>query len=160
MIRHRTAAHASDRGFSLVEVLVALVVLSVGLLGIAGLYIDSMRSGRVATSRTQAVALAASMADLIRANRDAAATYDDGTTGAGAANAACEQSGAGCSPDEMASFDKYRWNQDIATSLPSGVGTIAVDQTTVPWTYTLTITWVEPSLGPEADQSYVLSFQT
>lgn len=156
----RRSPAAGARGFSLVEVLVALVVLSVGLLGIAGLYIDSMRSGRVATSRSQAVALAASMADLIRANRAGAATYDDANSGAGAANAGCLQGGAGCAPDAMASFDKYRWNQDIAASLPSGTGTVTVDQATVPWTYTLTITWVEPSLGPDADQLYVLSFQT
>ena len=43
-----------QRGFSLIEVLVALVVLSIGMLGIAALYVDSLRSGRTAIHRTQA----------------------------------------------------------------------------------------------------------
>ena len=56
-------------GFSIVEALVALVVLSVGMLGIAALYVESLRAGRTAVYRTQAVNLAADMADRIRANR-------------------------------------------------------------------------------------------
>ena len=63
------------RGFSLVEVLVALIVLSVGMLGIASLYVDSLRAGRTALLRTQAVFLATDMADRIRANPTAGAAY-------------------------------------------------------------------------------------
>ena len=57
-----------QRGFSLIEVLVALVVLSIGMLGIAALYVDSLRSGRTAIHRTQAVILVSDMAERIRAN--------------------------------------------------------------------------------------------
>jgi type IV pilus assembly protein PilV len=54
-------------GFSLVEVMVALVVLAVGLLGIAGLYVTTLKSGGGAIFRMQAVNLAADLADRIRA---------------------------------------------------------------------------------------------
>ena len=69
------ANNARIRGFTLVEVLVALVVLAVGMLGIAGLYVESLRAGRTSIFRTTAVYLAADMADRIRANPQASADY-------------------------------------------------------------------------------------
>ena len=55
------------RGFTLIEALIALVVLSVGMLGIAGLYLESLRSGCVTILRSDAVTLASDLADRIRA---------------------------------------------------------------------------------------------
>jgi type IV pilus assembly protein PilV len=60
----------THRGFTIIEVLVALVVLSVGLLGIAGLYVIALRAGTTSINRMQAVNLAADMADRIHANAD------------------------------------------------------------------------------------------
>ena len=60
-----------QRGFSLVEAMVALMVLSIGMLGIAGLYVESLRAGRTAIYRTQAINLASDMAERIRANAQA-----------------------------------------------------------------------------------------
>ena len=51
-------------GFTLVEAVVALVVLAVGMLGIAGLYIEGLRSSHTALARTTAVNLAAALAQL------------------------------------------------------------------------------------------------
>ena len=73
------------KGFTLVEVLVALVIFAVGLLGIAALHIEALNAGRTALNRTQAVALASDLADRIRANHLAC------TTGAGS----CEYEGVG-----------------------------------------------------------------
>jgi prepilin-type N-terminal cleavage/methylation domain-containing protein len=56
------------RGMSLIEVLVALVILSVGLLGIAQVLIHGMRVSHAALLRTHAVNLVADMSDRIRAN--------------------------------------------------------------------------------------------
>src|SRR5690606_1731695 len=63
------------RGFSLLEAMVALVVLSVGMLGIAALHGQSLAASRTAQLRTQAVNLAGDMADRIRVNRLGAAAY-------------------------------------------------------------------------------------
>lgn len=153
------------RGFSLVEALVALVVLSIGMLGIAALHVESLRSGRTALTRTTAVTLAADMADRIRANRTAAkADYEAAVTSADT-NAKCLPGGAGCSPAELARHDKALWigaisgrvvnGVTIPGLLPGGVGTVSCDDTTTPKTFTITITWSEVNAAQPS--SYTLT---
>ena len=62
-------------GFTLIEVLIALIILSVGMLGIAGLYVHSMQAGRTSMLRHNAVTMAGDVADRIRANPIAGAVY-------------------------------------------------------------------------------------
>lgn len=155
-MRYTMQAHSirhTVRGFSLIEALVALVVLSIGMLGIAALHVESLRSGRTALTRTAAVALASDMADRIRANRTATkADYEAVVTSANT-NAKCLPGGAGCTPAELARHDKALWigaisgrvvgGVTIPGLLPGGTGTIGCDDTTIPRTYTITITWSE-----------------
>jgi len=68
-------ARSGARGFTLVEVLVTVVVISVGLLGIAALQTTSLRSNHESYLRTQATAFADDIIDRIRSNRDDAASY-------------------------------------------------------------------------------------
>ena len=140
--RPATPGLRRQRGFNLVEVLVALVILAVGLLGIAALYLDSLRAGRTAIYRTQAINLAADMGDRIRSNRAAVAGY--ATTYAAAAPAAvgtCETS-AGCSATEMAQNDLNRWKALIALLLPGGQGQITVTAG-IPNAYVIALRWTE-----------------
>ncbi len=65
-----------QRGVTMVEALVALVVLSIGLLGIAGLFVESLRNSRTALFRTHAANLAGDIADRIRANGNGRDAYD------------------------------------------------------------------------------------
>lgn len=152
-------------GFSLVEALVALVVLSIGMLGIAALHVESLRSGRTALTRTAAVNLAADMADRIRANRTAAkADYEAVVTSADT-NAKCKPGGAGCTPAELARHDKAVWlglisgvtvaGVTIPGLLPGGTGTVVCDDTTTPKTFTITITWSEVNAAQPS--TYVLT---
>ena len=67
-----TESRRRARGFTLLEVLIALLVLSLGLLGLAGLQAYSMRNNQSANYRTQATNLAYQMADLVRSYRGAA----------------------------------------------------------------------------------------
>ena len=145
------------RGFSLIESLVALVVLSIGMLGIAAMYVESLRSGRTALLRTQAVALAGDMADRIRANRGGAAAYEDVIARTGTI-AACAPGGAGCTPDNLAHHDKALWMGAIQDALPGATGTVDYDDTTVPPTYTITISWAE--VGQTAASTYTVRIQT
>ena len=64
-----------NRGFTLIEVLVTLVILTFGLLGIAGLMAKGQRASFEAFERQQAVALASDMAERVRANRSQASVY-------------------------------------------------------------------------------------
>lgn len=142
-------------GFTLVEVLVALVVLAVGMLGIASLYIEGMRSGQASVSRTMAVNLAADMADRIRANPTAQLAY----AGAGPGlNNACVNGGVDCAPAQLAQDDWFWWSQDIQNRLPAGaVANIAVDPAAAAPAvrYTIVLSWPEP--GQNAAAVYVLT---
>jgi type IV pilus assembly protein PilV len=136
------------RGFTLIEAMVALVVLSVGMMGIAAMYSQGLGAGRTAQLRTQAVNLVSDMADRIRVNRLGGAAY----AGAAANNQCDPQTGGGvdCAPDEMAAHDLYTWSGEIAERLPNGRGTVAYDAATAPPTYTITVCWHEASLGTVA----------
>ena len=127
------------RGFTLIEVLVALVVMSVGMLGIAGLYVTSMQAGRTSLFHHYAVTLAGDVADRIRANPRAAAAY----AGVGANNN-CVSGGVDCTPAEMAANDIFLWDQQAVDTLPTGTVTVVFDNGVAPPTYQITIAWVEP----------------
>lgn len=152
-----------SKGVSLVEALVALLVLSVGMLGIAALYVESLRSGRSALARSQAVVLASDMADRIRANPSGGADYAKGVDDQGTANSDCVQGGAGCDSSTMAAHDIAMWYQSVdsragaPTSLPGGRCSITVDTSTAPTTYAITISWSES--GQTTANSYVLRIQ-
>jgi len=145
------------RGFSLIEVLVALVVLCVGLLGIASLYVVTLQSSGSAISRTQAVNLASDLADRIRANRNVPDSYTFNGT-ATLTDQACVGSSASCTEAQMAAHDLFVWKRQIQSALPgSPVGTVALDETTVPRTYVITVSWTEPSQSDRLN--YVMRLQ-
>ena len=126
-------------GFTLVEVLIALIILSVGMLGIAGLYVHSMQAGRTSIFRHHAVTLAGDAADRIRANPRAAIAYSQA-----GANNNCVNGGVDCTPVQMAGNDVFLWDQQAADTLPNGTVTVDFDNTVIPWTYQITVAWDEP----------------
>jgi type IV pilus assembly protein PilV len=126
-------------GFTLVEVLIALIILSVGMLGIAGLYVHSMQAGRTSLFRHHAVTLAGDVADRIRANPRAAASY-----GLAGANNNCVNGGVDCTPAQMAANDIDLWDQQASDTLPNGTVTVVFDNAILPPTYQITIAWDEP----------------
>lgn len=139
------------RGFSLVEVLIALIVMSVGMLGIAGLYVHSLQAGRTSLFRHHAVTLAGDIADRIRANPLAGAAY----AGAGANNN-CVAGGIECTDDEMAANDIFLWLEQADQTLPDGDVDVVYNNAAVPSTYAVTVTWSEA--GYAVDPTYVISF--
>lgn len=139
--------NARQRGFSLVEVLITLVIMSVGMLGIAGLYVQGLQAGRTSMFRHQAVTIAGDVADRIRLNPTAAAEYE-ATSGK---DNGCVAGTVNCTPKEMAENDILLWKDQVEAALPSGA--IAVDYTNgggggAPSTYDITISWVEPGETP------------
>lgn len=133
--------HRQQQGFGLIESLVALVVVSVGMIGIAALYGQGLGASRAALFRTQAVNLASDMADRIRLNRRGAGAY-----GGAAADNNCGPGGVMCTPAQMAAHDLWLWTTQIGQQLPGGVGTVTVVVAAQP-TYTIQIQWQEPGLG-------------
>lgn len=146
---------AGSRGFSLVEVLVSLVILSVGLLGIAGLYVESLRAERTSLYRLTAVTLAADMADRIRANAVAGVAYAGSGPGV---DHNCVNGIAGCAPGQLAADDWFSWYQDVLGRLP-GEPTASIAVANVPplTQYTIRLNWPEPGQAEPAE--YVLVTQ-
>lgn len=148
---------APQHGFTLIETMVALVVLSVGMMGIAAMYGEGLTAGRGALLRGQAVDLAADMADRIRSNRLAGAAY----AGA-AANNHCDPEHppvANCTPVQMAAHDLYVWNQQIDQTLPGGAGNVAYDNSTTPATYTISLSWTETGQGTTDAAGDTMTYQ-
>lgn len=126
-------------GFTLIEVLIALIIMSVGMLGIAGLYVHSMQAGRTSVLRHNAVTLAGDISDRIRANPRAGAAY-----ALAGANNNCVAAGIDCTIGEMAAHDIFLWDQQAAATLPNGQVNVVFDNAVIPPTYQITITWTEP----------------
>ena len=125
----------------MIEVLVALVVLAVGLLGVAALYLDTLRGGRSALYRQQAVSLAADLGDRLRADRHYCGEPVAFET---------------CAAD---------WKDAVAARLPGGTATVAsavlrpapAGFTDPLVRYTVTLNWKEP--GQDEDSTYVLDVE-
>jgi type IV pilus assembly protein PilV len=133
-------------GFSLVEVLIALVIMSVGMLGIAGLYVQSMQAGRTSMLRHHAVNLAGDVADRIRANPRAAIAYIDPV---GADNN-CVLGTVDCTPAQMAANDILLWKAQASENLPGGDVTVVFTAANgfTPPNYQITVSWTEPGQVP------------
>jgi len=132
----RRSIRARLRGFTLLEVLIALVVLSIGLLGIAALQGVGLRSSHGAQLASQAGLLAYDMADRIRANPRTLDTYNGRSTD----EIDCEQA-LPTAPLEAA--DLAEWACTVETLLPGGAGSIVgvQDGITGVITYTITVEW-------------------
>lgn len=107
-------------GFSLIEVMVALTIFSIGLLGLAGLQQVGLVQNATAMQRTLAMNHAYDILDRMRNNKNV--NY---TAAAAASSPNCVT--ASCSPDALAAYDVYEWNLAIADDLPNGVGFITGD---------------------------------
>lgn len=112
-----------NRGFTLLEVLIAVLIFTLGLLGVAGLMVLSVRTNHSAYLRTQASFIAQGMADRMRSNigwaNDYNGTYDASTAGAGTCL------GGVCPPSALVTRDTQIFSQQLVDMLPSGsTGTI------------------------------------
>jgi type IV pilus assembly protein PilV len=144
------------KGFTLVEVLVSLVILAIGLLGIAKLMLLSSHSNDSAYLRSQATALAYEMLDNMRANRQEALPPNSSYNTAAAAPVVFPYAGVPCvgtactTATQVALYDLFQWGMRLdansglvpAGALPNGQGSVAPvtdgnNQTTV----TIVVSW-------------------
>lgn len=111
-----------SEGFTLVEVLVSVLILGIGLLGLAGLQNVCIAAGYSSLQRSQASWLAGDMADLLRANPDAARAGDYDTNFADVA-AGCPEGGG----STRAQLDRGLWQSNVCTALGgTGSGSVQV----------------------------------
>ncbi len=157
-----------NTGFTLIEVLIAMVVLAVGLLGLAALQTTSLKNNQSAYFRSQATQLAYDIADRVRANPTGNYNNQAGTNDNCVDNA--------CSTAQMAGYDLSQWNTDLASLLPSGEGVVCIDSTPNPNTsdggaskaahncdgignaYAVKIWW-DDERGGNLNKRFMMSFQ-
>jgi len=134
----------SQGGFSMIEVLVTVLILAIGLLGLAGLQSTSLRSNHSAMLRSQATVLAYDIVDRLRANRDAALN--------GGYDIALGNAGSGSS---MVAGDLIAWKGNLDAMLPEGDGAIVRVRNGNRTTFTITVQW-DDSRGEEDPKVFTL----
>ena len=101
----------AQQGASLIEILVTVLIVSIGLLGLAALQVNSMRYNHDAYMRSIALTQAQAMADRIRANPAAADLGSYNNITAIGSDVDCSSS---CTPQQMAQHDIFAWNSSQA----------------------------------------------
>ncbi len=130
----------AEAGFSMTEVLVAVVVVSLGLLGMGALQSTGLAMNNSSLMRMKATLKAYELADRMRANQRA---FDPAITGylttvpvtnctpgaSGSLASDCSSAGSSCTTQQIAQNDLCEWKTDLSVQLPFGVGTVCVDST-------------------------------
>lgn len=116
----------AQRGMGLVEVLVALLVLAVGLLGILSMEARGLQLNQLAYYQSQAMFYAQDILERIRANEGAILNYDIGLTESTNANSGPCTDSSPCTSAQMADYDLHRWKSELGASLPGGRGAVTV----------------------------------
>ena len=121
----------SSRGFTMLEVLIAIVVIAFGLLGVAGLQVVALKNNQSASHRLVATTLANDMIDRVKTNAQGliSGDYDKPDPNAYATQVAACLSSSGCSPQELAQNDRAEWAALVAAALPGGRAIVCLDST-------------------------------
>lgn len=118
--------YARMNGFTLLEVLVALLVLSIGLLGLAALQTIGMKFNHQSYQRTQAVFQAYDIIDRIRANPRARDSYKNIPGSFTVTNTNCIAVATVCSPTDLANYDIAVWKRAVEQTLAEGQASVCL----------------------------------
>lgn len=129
-----------QEGSSLLEVMISMVVLSIGILGLLALQTTALKTNQLAVTRTLASGLAVEISELMRANKIAAENGNYDISIAGTVSAAAT----------IAETDLQAWKSHLA-QLPSGQGSISRNNNIV----TITIQWDESRVGNANAQRFI-----
>jgi len=137
-------------GFNLIEVLLAFLILSIGLLGVAGLQTTAVKASHTAMLKTIAISKIQEIADRIRSNTSAELKEYDLPLGSVGLDKNCDDRGSPaaveCSPADLAKNDLFVWENSMINGALPVVGTdasIVVDETVDPPVAVITINWIE-----------------
>lgn len=167
------------RGFTLVEVLVSLLIFSIGLLGMAALQMTSLRNNQASYFHSQVTQFAYDIADRMRANPVStnAQDYDDpqGTKTQEGFDPQVDCLAISCEPADMAAWDLSQWARALANAVPGAKGVVCLDATPEdgaigdaacsgmadpPYSYAVKIWWDDNRSGDtEQYQRFVMVFQ-
>ena len=145
-------------GFTLLEVLIAIVVVAFGLLGLAGLQVFALKNNTSASQRVTATNLATDIIDRMKANFQGvvAGGYNQSSTGSyNTQVTSCNQPG-GCGFAALAQNDLYEWSRQVSAALPGGTGLVCLDSTPPPTNINVTPTPASPECDGTGGTLYVV----
>lgn len=137
----------NSKGFTIVEVLVAMIILAIGVLGLGIMQISSLQNTRGGQMRSQATLLAYDIIDSMRANIPAvtAGHYNSADRQGFDGPTQCYGVAANCSDQDMASADLDRWRTSLRLNLPpAGWGTVTTTDSGNTSVVAVTVNWTDP----------------
>ncbi len=142
-------------GFTLVEVMVSVVLLTISMLGLAALQNSGTRFDHRAYLRSQSVIQTADMLDRMRANQAGAyAGYYTSVATPLVSTKDCSVSTNNCTSQELATHDLIEWNTANAVTFPRGNGDVVDNVVVGGGDFTISVFWVEQSQEREIGGSY------
>ncbi|WP_066016222.1 type IV pilus modification protein PilV [Endozoicomonas atrinae] len=151
-----------NRGVGLVEVLISLLVITIGILGMAGVHSSSLQYNQSSYVQSQATFLATDMLDRIQANNSLARSGTNYQVGLNDLEySQCIESGypnncetGSCSPQEMAAYDILQWKFQLTCQLPGSKGSITYLDSNGVRTYIIRLSF--PDMGNRVPLSDVV----
>ena len=173
----KNAILMSQKGFSLIEVLIAVLIFSIGLIGIAGLLVIATSADHGAYQRTQVAYLAQGMVNRMAANP--VGVWDGGYNSDDYPVSTTQACSAGCTPTQIALHDQEKWSGQLKTFLPGPKASIQCTSASAGFapsasnmgsrppyggSCTMTITWKDRGFGASSerkaqDETFAWEFQ-
>lgn len=141
-MKNKSSFIAKQQGMTLLEVLVAVLILAIGLLGVAGLQSQGQRTTAEASVRTYATVLANELLDRMRINRVQAKAGAYAFTAAPGGGVDCRATE--CSTADLRDFDINEWVTQVGAMLPNGKAEVVFNDAAAavnPSRYEVRITW-------------------
>jgi type IV pilus assembly protein PilV len=132
----------NERGFTMLEILITLFMLTLWMLASAGVQSASLQFNKAAQFRTQAVYFATDIAERMQANK-AGATAGNYAWSGSSTDTPPSCTSSTCSPDQLAAFDLGEWDARVKAALPSAQTNVQPLAIGNPVTYTIVISWVD-----------------
>ena len=124
----KTSSHSFQRGITLIESLVALVILALGILGLIGFQLQTLRDTKDSVGRARAIVSIQDIGERMRINPNAtSANYTSNFGAVAMPNPNC--TAAPCTVTQLAAFDIWRWKTNVAAALPGGQAAITPSAT-------------------------------
>jgi type IV pilus assembly protein PilV len=121
-----------QHGITLIESLVAIVVMALGILGILGVQMRTLADTQTGVRRAQAIRLIEDLSERMKVNPSSSKYFNDYLLGWGAATSAVNCTTATCTSDKLAKSDIHEWKTTVKNTLPlSDVSIFAVDDETI-----------------------------
>lgn len=152
---NRISQTRSQRGATLIEVLVSILLMALGVLAMAAMQVNAVQYGKTSEFRTVASLLANDLSDRMRANHPITQVNMGGTTGydylptstyapptlPDMPSTSCEDTTTPCDFNAMAAFDKAQWARNLFRQLPEGTARVVINGSNA----NIWIVWTDPS---------------